>query len=76
MTIEDDTLRRLPEVQQFTEASHSLNRCSCCNGRAVMIYTPGCTYIHCIKKSKTMMALPDWCPLELRDKWNEENPKQ
>ena len=65
-----DTPLRLPEVTAFTDASNSLNRCKC-GSRAVMVYHPGCTYIHCIKESKTVFALPSWCPTELAREWNE-----
>jgi hypothetical protein len=55
----------------FTEASSTLARCKC-GSKAIMRYDPGCTYIVCIAERETKLAISEWNPKKLAEKWNNE----
>jgi len=58
-------------VNEFTEAAQRMQRCYDCGGKVLLRYSPGCTFIHCIKCRESKMALPDWKPAEVIRKWND-----
>ena len=58
-------------VNEFKEASQRMQRCYDCGGKVLLRYSPGCTFIHCIKCRESKMALPDWKPAEVIKQWND-----
>ena len=58
-------------INEFKEASQHMQRCYDCGGKVLLRYSPGCTFIHCIKCRESKMALPDWKPAEVIKQWND-----
>ena len=58
---------------ELDAASKSLNRCPC-GSKTVMLYTPGCTAIHCIAERTVKASTPDWNPTTLAQQWNQMTP--
>ena len=56
----------------INEINKTLARCRC-GSKAIMLYIPGCTYIHCIGEGVTKAALPDWEPERLAAEWNQKH---
>ena len=57
-------------ITELESAQKSLKPCSC-GWPLVMRYEPGCTWLHCLKESRDVLALPDWQPTELARLWNK-----
>jgi len=53
----------------ISQINQTLARCQC-GSKAIMRYEPGCTFIHCIGKGKTVAAIDDYQPEKLAAKWN------
>ena len=58
-------------INEFNEAAKRMRRCYDCGGKVLLRYSPGCTFIHCIKCRESKLALPDWKPAEVIRKWND-----
>lgn len=58
-------------INEFKEAAQHMQRCYDCGGKVLLRYSPGCTFIHCIKCRESKMALPDWKPAEVIKQWND-----
>jgi hypothetical protein len=57
--------------EEMTNAALSARRCRC-GSKMLVRYEPGITYILCIKENKPKMAVPDWDPTGLVEKWNKK----
>jgi hypothetical protein len=58
-------------IEEFDCWKVGLRRCGC-GSIVTMHYTPGCTYLHCMRCRKPVAAVPDFNPKELSDQWNEK----
>ena len=58
-------------VLEMNEAKRGLSRCKC-GSNVSLHYEPGCTFIRCIREDKTVFALPDWQPSEIKTQWNNQ----